>query len=107
MALIPCKHAWETPAYLSFGGWNNCPEPELQVAVLREWASVYHAVPSCVTGDVLQCVVRKPPQTEADAMKLAAEQWIFCDDIVGQGTQSIRALALEIWQSPNWFFWWD
>jgi hypothetical protein len=77
------------------------------VAVLREWQKEYSAVPACITGDVLECAVVKRPQTELEAMKLAAEQWIFCDDIVSQGTQSIRKLAMEIWRSPNWFFWWD
>jgi hypothetical protein len=107
LLLIRLEHSYEVPAYLRFGGWNDCPEPELQVAVLREWGKEYHARPACVTGDVLECVVVNRPQTEAEAMKLAAEQWIFCDDIVGQGTQSVRNLAMEIWRAPTWFFWWD
>jgi hypothetical protein len=105
--LIKVEHSYEVPAHVGFGGWNDCPPPELQVAVLREWHKEYSAVPACITGDVLECAVVKRPQTEAEAMKLAAEQWIFCDDIVGQGTQTVRKLAMEIWRSPNWFFWWD
>ena len=105
--LIKVEHSYEVPAHLGFGGWNDCPSPELQVAVLREWHKEYNAVPACITGDVLECAVAKRPQTEGEAMKLAAEQWIFCDDIVSQGTQTIRKLAMEIWRSPNWFFWWD
>lgn len=107
LSLIPLSHAYEVPAYLGFGGWNDSPMPELQVAVLREWHKLYGAVPIAVTGDVLECVVDRPPQTEEQAMALAAEQWIFCDDIVSQGTQTIRNLAIEIWRSPQWFFWWD
>jgi hypothetical protein len=107
MLLIRLEHSWEVPAYLEFGGWNDCPAPELQVAALREWRNEYRAVPAAVTGDVLECMVINRPQTEAAAMKLAAEQWIFCDDIVGQGTQSVRKLAMEIWKKPSWFFWWD
>jgi Domain of unknown function (DUF4253) len=105
--LIRVAHSYEVPAYLGFGGWNDCPCPELQVAVLREWQKEYNSVPACITNDVLECVVVKPPQTEKEALKLAAEQWIFCDDIVGQGTQTIRKLGMEIWRSPTWFFWWD
>jgi hypothetical protein len=107
LLLVRVEHSWEVPAYLEFGGWNDCPAPELHVAVLREWRNNYRAAPACITGDVLECVVIKRPQTEAEAMKLAAEQWIFCEDIVGQGTQSVRKLAMEIWRSPTWFFWWD
>lgn len=105
--LVRTEHSYDVPAHLGFGGWNDCPPPELQVAVLREWHKEYNAVPACITGDVLECAVVKRPQTEAEAMKLAAEQWIFCDDIVSQGTQTVRKLAMEIWRSPNWFFWWD
>jgi len=105
--LVAVEHSYEVPAYLGFGGWNDCPSPELHVAVLREWHKEYNARPVCITGDVLECVVVNRPQTEADSLRLAAEQWIFCEDIVGQGTQSVRKLAMEIWRSPNWFFWWD
>jgi hypothetical protein len=107
VSLIRVEHSSDVPAHLGFGGWNDCPSPELQVADLREWRKEYGAVPACITHDVLECVVVKRPQTEAEALKLAAEQWIFCDDIVGQGTQTVRNLAMEIWRSPNWFFWWD
>jgi hypothetical protein len=105
--LIRTEHPYDVPAYLQFGGWNDCPAPELQVAVLREWKNEYQAVPAAITGDVLECVVVKRPKTEAQSMKLAAEQWIFCEDIVAQGTQSVRNLAIELWGCPNWFFWWD
>jgi len=107
LVLIPTERASEAPAYLDFGGWNDCPEPEIQAAVLREWQREYKAAVAGITGDVLECVVVSPPQTEAQAMKLAAEQRIFCDDIVAQGTQSIRKPAIEIWNAQTWFFWWD
>lgn len=107
LLLIRAEHPSHMPAYLDFGGWNDAPAPEMQVAVLREWKNEYRALPACITDGVIECVVVKPPQTQAEALKLAAEQWIFCDDIVGQGTQSVRNLAMEIWRSPNWFFWWD
>jgi hypothetical protein len=109
MQLIRVEKSYEVPAYLGFGGWNECPPPEIQVAILREWRKEYDAVPIAVTGDVLECAVPSPrrPRTEDECMKLAAEQWIFCDDIVGQGTQSVRGLAIEICKAPTWFFWWD
>jgi hypothetical protein len=107
MTLVRLKKSYELPAYLNFGGWNDCPEPALQVAVLREWREKYNAIPICMTGDVLEFMLSKPPQTQEQAMQLAAEQWIFCDDIVGQGTQSVQSLAISLWQSKTWFFWWD
>ena len=107
LLLIKMEHTYQVPAYLGLGGWNECPGSELHVAAFREWQKEYKAVPGCITGDVIEFLVSSPPQTQQQAMKLAAEQWIYCDDIVGQGTQSVRKLAMEIWQSRTWFFWWD
>lgn len=108
LLLVRVEHSYDIPAHLEFGGWNDCPAPELQVAALREWRKEYGVRPAAITGDVLECVVIKDrPKTEAQSMKLAAEQWIFCEDIVGQGTQSVRKLAMDLWDSPTWFFWWD
>jgi hypothetical protein len=107
VSLVKGRHRYELPAYLSFGGWNECPPPHIQVAILREWQGTYGAVPMCMTNDVLEFAVKHPPRNEADALKLAAEQWIFCEDIVSQGTESIRSLAKEICNSQTWFFWWD
>jgi hypothetical protein len=106
-ALIELKHPYEAPAYLGFGGWNAAPPPEEIAAALREWEAAYGAVPIAITGDVLECMVDRPPQTPEAAFHLAAEQYMFCDDIVGQGTQTVRQLAIGLWRSPTWFFWWD
>jgi hypothetical protein len=107
LSLVRTSHPHEIPVHLGFGGWNDAPDPQLQAAVLREWRKEYGAVPACVTGDVLECYVDRPPQTERQAMELAVEMWAFCDDIVSQGTQTVRRLAMEIWRCPRWFFWWD
>lgn len=107
LSLISLQHPYEAPAYLSFGGWNDVPMPEVHVALMREWYQAYGAVPASITADVLECIVDRPPQTESQAYMLAVEQWLYCDDIVSQGTQSVRGLANEICQSPTWFFWWD
>jgi hypothetical protein len=80
--LVKLAHPFEAPAFLGFGGWNDAPMPELQVAMLREWERDYGAVPIAINADIMECYV-------------------------SQGTQSVRDLALEIWRSPHWFFWWD
>ena len=107
LLLVQIDHTYEVPALLGFGGWNECPESELQVAVLREWQQQYNAVPAAITGDVMEFVVVNRPQTQAESMRLAADQWVFCDDIVSQGTETVRRLATQLWRAPTWFFWWD
>lgn len=105
-ALIPLEHPYEAVARLGFLGGEDRPPLELIVAVLREWERQYGAVPACITNDIIELVVDRPPQTRAQAFSLAGEQWIFCEDIV-QGTKTVRGLAIELWQAPRWFFWWD
>lgn len=104
---VPTPHAWEVPAYLKSGGWNDCPFPESQLAVLAYWHEKYGAEVYSLTGDVLECIVSRPPTTQAAALELAREQFLFCADIVHQGTESIEVLAATLLNSEVWFFWWD
>jgi len=107
LALVPAKQPWDAISRLQFGGWNSCPSPDVLAAVAREWNGRYGAVPAVITMDVLEFHVERPPTTEAECMQLAAEQFVLCEDIVSQGTLSIRDLAAALWRSPNWYFWWD
>ena len=107
IALLPTAQPAEAPAYLRFGGFNACPGPELHVAFLRDWGRRYGAVPACITHDIIECVVARPPWTRDDARALAAEQFVYCGDIVSQGTGTVERLAAELWASPMWYFWWD
>ena len=40
-------------------------------------------------------------------MALAWEQFLFCEDIVSQGVETISNLGATLLNSPYWFFWWD
>ncbi len=107
LSLIATNSPSTAPAWLGFGGWEDEPAPEILVAVLRDWNRRFGATPACITDETIECYVERPPQTERESLALAAEQWLACEDIVGQGTQTIRSLAIELWRSPHWFFWWD
>ena len=107
IALLPTAQPAEAPAYLRFGGFNACPPPELHVAFLRDWGRRYGAVPACITHDIIECVVARPPRTRDEARALAAEQFAYCGDIVSQGTGTVERLAVGLWAAPTWYFWWD
>lgn len=107
LAKVPTAQAWEVPAYLKAGGWNDCPHPEGQAVVLKYWHEKYGLEVYSQTGDVLECIVSRPPATQAEALALAREQFLFCGDIVHQGTQSVEVLAATLLNSEAWFFWWD
>jgi hypothetical protein len=106
-AAIPTVNTWEVPAYLRYGNWNSCPAPEAQVAVHRRWHERHGSELYAVAGDVVECLVARPPPDRAGAERLAQEQFLYCDDIVVQGTETLARLAASLRAAPGWFFWWD
>lgn len=104
---IPTPRAWEVAAHLKYGGWNECPTPEVQVAASRRWHERYGATVAAMTSDVVQYTVARPPAGRASAEALAREQFLFCTDIVHQGVETVANLAASLQDSPAWYFWWD
>ena len=51
--------------------------------------------------------VARPPQTKEEALELARQQYLFCNDIVDQGVGDVESLAKTLLYSPVWYFWWD
>lgn len=107
LCLVPTTIPWTVPAYLPFGGWNECPHDEVHVAFLRRWYEQYGAELVVMTRDILEFTVARPPQTREQALTLAWEQYGYCADIVDQGTETISNLAASLLNSTVWFFWWD
>jgi hypothetical protein len=107
IALLKISASWEAFANLNWGAWNDCPEPAVHCAIHKQWASQYGSEVVSITGDVVQCVVARPPTSRAASMKLAYEQFYYCSDIVAQGTQTITALAAGLMDGQYWYFWWD
>jgi hypothetical protein len=107
IALVPAANAWEVPAYLGIGGWNDCPDPYEQVAILRRWHERYGAEIVGYTGDVVELHVTRPVEDAGEARRLASEQYAYCSDIVDQGIGTVDALAAALVGSIVWYFWWD
>jgi len=106
-ALVPTQYPWEVPAFMYWGGWNSCPYPEVHCALQRYWDHVHGAVITVAAGDVLEMWVDRPPQTREAALALAKEQYIYCSDIVEQGTSTLTNLGAALINGRTWFFWWD
>ncbi len=107
LARVPTARPWEIPAYLGFGGWNECPASEDQVAVLRRWHERHGAVPFAMVEDIVECWVARPPADIEACEALAREHFFYCPDIVHQGTQTLLALASTLREAEAWYFWWD
>lgn len=107
IAVIPAPEAWMVPCYLRIGGWNECPNAEEHAALFKYWGEKYGATVACIADDVIEMKVTRPPTTRDAALELAKEQYLYCADIVDQGTETIEALAASLQNADAWFFWWD
>jgi hypothetical protein len=107
LGLAAVEKPWHLPAILKYGGWNECPEPEVHCAFHRQWLDRYGAEITGMSGSVIECVVSKPPSDREAATVLAWEQYWYCSDIVEQGCESVANLAATLLNSPYWYFWWD
>jgi hypothetical protein len=101
------EHPWQLPAVLKYGGWNECPAPEVHCAFHRKWQAEFGAQITGMSGDVIECAVVNPPRDQQSALALAWEQYWYCSDIVEQGCGSVNSLAATLLDSDYWFFWWD
>jgi hypothetical protein len=105
--VVPTSQSWQIPAFLLYGGWNECPSAYEHCAVLLYWQKKYGAEIFNVTDDIIECYVKAPPTNLDESLELAWEQTHYCGDIVSQGTETIEALALTLQNSSEWYFWWD
>jgi len=106
LGLARIEHAWQLPAWLDFGGWNECPSAEIHCALHREWQSRYGAEIVGVSSDILECQVRNPPGDRDSAIELVWQMFAYCPDLL-QGGGSLSELAAGLMQARHWFFWWD
>jgi hypothetical protein len=107
IALIPTKDWTEVPAYMRWGGWNACPQPEFHVAALRSWRDRYDVELVGMSFSTLNLLARRPPATREEALALAREQYAYCPDNIDQGVGTYSALAADLMANDWWYFWWD
>ena len=95
------------PAYLRWGGWNDCPPPAQHVAALKCWRERFGVELVGVNGDTQNLRATRRPADRETAMTLAHEQYAYCPDIVEQGVGGLSALAARLMADDWWYFWWD
>lgn len=122
LAKLPTEKPWEAAIYVPMGGFNDCPAPEQQAAVMKYWYEKYDAVPTMVSYDTWEFTVppliaqteenfKKLPETEKERlMALAEEHYAFCTDRIdqyGDENYTLSDLASSLAVSTQWYFWWD
>jgi hypothetical protein len=107
VGLLPTVISWQAPAYLRFGGWNDCPAPEYHVAMAKYWRHAYGAEIVGLGGEVLELAVARPPQDRSAALRLAREQFVYCPETIRHGTGSLETRAAMLLGATAWSFWWE
>jgi len=107
LAIVPTAQSWAVPVHLRLGGWNECPFPHEHAAVLKYWFERYDGELVGLSHDTIECAVSAPPREKEAALLLARQQFVYCADIVGQGSQTIENLGGALLNAPVWYFWWD
>jgi len=107
IALIPTSDWTEVPAYMRFGGYNDCPGPEWHVAALRFWRNLYGAQLIGLSHETLDVRLAHLPQTREEAAAQAISLYNYCPDIVAQGSGSVAELARQLMSGNWWSLWWD
>lgn len=107
LVVIPTDDWTTIPAFLRWGGWNDCPDSEYHVAALRSWRDRFGAELVELGVDRMRLRVAKRPRTRARAMELARELYEYCHGAVIQGEGTFSALAARLMHQDWWYFWWD
>ncbi len=104
---IETPHAWQVPAALGFGGWNSCPPPAVHVALLKRWHDRWGAVLVGLSRQRLTMQAKRKPPNRNQALALAREQFLYCEELVLAEHGSLEALAAARMASDVWSFRWD
>ena len=82
IAKIPTDKPYEVMAYIPMGGFNDCPENTMHIALAKQWYEQYGAYPICIGNDTIQFGLEKPVKAEEMLENLVEEQFLYCPDIV-------------------------
>ncbi|MGZ8702598.1 MAG: DUF4253 domain-containing protein, partial [Gaiellaceae bacterium] len=107
LVVVPADASWHVPCLLQYGDWNECPPAVAHAAILRRWEERYGARVVTMRYDTIELAVDRPIATQQEALVVAHEQYVYCADIVQQGTETIEALAAALLGATVWYFWWD
>jgi len=103
---LSAEDSWRLPILMGFGGFGDCPPPEVHASILFRWRK-FGARPIGMTTHVMVLAIDKPIDNYDAAFEAATEQTYYAPHIVLQGSESVKALARALIDARYWHFWWD
>lgn len=107
IAKIPTTKPYEVFAYVPIGGFDECPDNIIHIAIAKYWYEKYGAIPVCIGNDCIQYKVEQPIKDREKLEELSMEQYLYCGDIIWQGLESLNNLKTSLGNSTVWYFWWE
>ncbi|WP_042476819.1 DUF4253 domain-containing protein [Bacillus ndiopicus] len=103
---LPKETAFEAALWMPMGGFNECPLPLYQAAIMKKWQEQYDAKPIAVTQDSWILRAEGSPATFEEALVLAKEHVLFCQYVLEEFS-TIGEYADYLMKESVWYFWWD
>ena len=106
VGLVPAARPADILPRLGWAGACNHRTASELAVVLRSWEDRFGARLLEVGFDDIRLLVSRPPQTLADAQRIAAEHFAFADE-AHRGLRGVPEIARALVNNPFWDFWWD
>ena len=111
LGLVPASRPADVLPMIGWSGFAPGTDGTLSLAaVLRSWEDRFGARLLDVGFAEIRLLVERPPRTREAAQRLAAEQFVFCDEctLAGQvGLSDVSSITARLVNTPIWGFWWD
>ncbi len=101
---VPTNESYNIPAWIPFGGWNDCPDIDDIISVCKYWNDKFGAIPMIISRDTLIIYVERPITDVDEAVSTAKEVCAFCDDF---DIAPVSAISEMVYNGDSWYFWWD
>jgi hypothetical protein len=102
--LFPTIQWWEIPALIRYYPADPGPDPATHVSLFQRWSAGFGAELVSLGRDGLTLRATRPPQNRAQALTLAWEHTLYCQDIY---ILDVVPRAVDIYRGAAWGFWWD
>jgi hypothetical protein len=108
LGLVAVRRSVDALAAVGWDGAVNYHPGAVLSGVFRTWVERFGVRLVAVGFDSLELSVAAPPQTEQEALPVAAEHFALCPDNIWQsGDGQLRTYARSLVDLSNWTFWWD
>jgi hypothetical protein len=107
IGLVPAARPADALPQLGWLGTDHFTDALPIAAVLRSWEERFGARLLQVGFAEIKLLVERPPAGYDAALRVAAEQWAFCDECGGKGLSEVSRIAAGMSSTPVWTFWWD